>query len=110
MKKLLIFLFVLALPVSAGNEPPVETGKSVMTHAEIEQTLDQYDRSIKLYNKREWGLAWITSGVSVSGVGVATAMVADLDKGLTLGIAAVGVGLVVTGCYLVFKSNKQLYK
>ena len=106
MKNLFIFLFVITLPVSAGNKPPAEEEKSVLTHAEIERDLDQYGRSIKLYNSRRKGWAWVTWGVSVSGTGVATAMVTDLDKGLTLGIAAVGIGLAVTGCYLVFKNRE----
>ena len=122
MKKLVIALFVIVLPVFAGNDPTDEREKKYHI---MEKFQDLY-HGIPWSHKREeyhtmkefQTLPWshkrkLASGLStLSGVGVAmtsivTAAGGDISGELGLVGTYLGAGLTFTGCYLAFWSPKE---
>lgn len=124
MKKLVIFLFVVTLPVFAGNKPADEQNKKLPLYMEKIQDLYHgipwsHERE-KYHTMKEFqALPFsykrkLTSGLSVlSGVGLVMLAPEFVFSGeekkelFGLGMTYLGLGLEVTGCYLAFWSPKE---
>ena len=123
MKKLMVALFVITVPVFAGDKPTDERAK---TYHIMEKFQDlghgvpwSHEREEYHTQKEFQALPWshtrkLTSGLStLSGFGLAVIAPEFIFSGETekellgLGMAYLGAGLAVTGCYLAFWSPKE---
>ena len=102
MKKLVVFLFVLTLPVSAGDEPVPEKEKSVVEYTEDERAVEDYNEA------RSFGRNVSILGATVSTLGMT--VVSQYDEWSGMELSLLGVAIAGFGCYVLFKNRKQFQK
>ena len=106
MKQLLIFLFVMTLPVSAGNEPVPEAEKDAVGYTESGQTLYKSAVEDIRIRGRRFGRNLGILGITASAVGVT--VYHEYDKWSGIEISLIGVGVTAIGCYVAFSNRKKL--
>ena len=106
MKQLLIFLFLMTLPVSAGNEPVPETEKDAVEYTESGRTLyKSAEEDIRIRGRRFGRNLGILGGAAfATGVTVYHAY----DKWSGIEISLIGAGVTAIGCYVAFSNRKKL--
>lgn len=91
MRKFLIFLFVLTLPVSAGNESTTE--ESVISDTEIEQTIKE------LWEEKRTGANTSVLGASIAALGVTISSKGGPEiAGLGFSMTVAGAAVSALGC------------